>query len=70
MANILSLKTVFSFMSYQSQAILDLQISVKDLQTESDYELRLKDLYCEGKIKALEENFSLEIDSLKTKYQV
>ncbi|XP_032923476.1 cilia- and flagella-associated protein 57 [Catharus ustulatus] len=54
----------------KSQAILDLQISVKDLQTESDYELRLKDLYCEGKIKALEENFSLEIDSLKTKYQI
>ncbi|XP_016155520.1 PREDICTED: LOW QUALITY PROTEIN: cilia- and flagella-associated protein 57, partial [Ficedula albicollis] len=52
------------------QAILDLQICVKDLQTESEYELRLKDLYCEGKIKALEENFTLEIDSLKTKYQI
>ncbi|KAL2301784.1 hypothetical protein Nmel_011180 [Mimus melanotis] len=54
----------------KSQAILDLQISVKDLQTESDYELRLKDLYCEGKIKALEENFTQEIDSLKTKHQI
>ncbi|NXS78086.1 CFA57 protein, partial [Erpornis zantholeuca] len=54
----------------KNQAILDLQICLKDLQTESDYELRLKDMYCEGKIKALEENFTQEIDSLKTKYQV
>ncbi|XP_068879220.1 cilia- and flagella-associated protein 57 [Aphelocoma coerulescens] len=54
----------------KSQAILDLQICVKDLQTESDYELRLKDMYCEGKIKALEENFAQEVDSLKTKHQI
>ncbi|XP_064521570.1 cilia- and flagella-associated protein 57 isoform X2 [Pseudopipra pipra] len=53
----------------KSQAILDLQICVKDLQTESDYELRLKDLYCTGKIKALEENFTQEIDSLKAQHQ-
>ncbi|XP_048168843.1 cilia- and flagella-associated protein 57 isoform X1 [Corvus hawaiiensis] len=54
----------------KTQAILDLQICVKDLQTESDYELRLKDMYCEGKIKALEENFAQEVDSLKTKHQI
>ncbi|XP_017680257.1 PREDICTED: cilia- and flagella-associated protein 57 [Lepidothrix coronata] len=54
----------------KSQAILDLQICVKDLQTESDYELRLKDLYCTGKIKALEENFTQEIDSLKAQHQI
>ncbi|NXK61399.1 CFA57 protein, partial [Sylvietta virens] len=54
----------------KSQAIQDLQICVKDLQTESDYELRLKDMYCEGKIKALEENFTQEIDSLKTKHKI
>ncbi|NXK97716.1 CFA57 protein, partial [Formicarius rufipectus] len=54
----------------KSQAILDLQICVKDLQTESDYELHLKDLYCTGKIKALEENFTQEIDSLKAKHQI
>ncbi|NWV96642.1 CFA57 protein, partial [Machaerirhynchus nigripectus] len=54
----------------KSQAILDLQACVKDLQTESDYELRLKDMYCEGKIKVLEENFTQEIDSLKTKHQI
>ncbi|NXW67652.1 CFA57 protein, partial [Hirundo rustica] len=54
----------------KSQAIQDLQICVRDLQTESDYELRLKDMYCEGKIKVLEEKFTQEIDSLKTKYQI
>ncbi|XP_071420692.1 cilia- and flagella-associated protein 57 isoform X1 [Pithys albifrons albifrons] len=54
----------------KSQAILDLQICVKDLQTESDYELHLKDMYCTGKIKALEESFTQEIDSLKAKHQI
>ncbi|NWZ34085.1 CFA57 protein, partial [Brachypodius atriceps] len=54
----------------KSQAIQELQICVRDLQTESDYELRLKDMYCEGKIKVLEENFTQEIDSLKTKHQI
>uniref|UniRef100_A0A8C5TMF2 Cilia and flagella associated protein 57 n=1 Tax=Malurus cyaneus samueli TaxID=2593467 RepID=A0A8C5TMF2_9PASS len=54
----------------KSQAILDLQICVKDLQTESDYELRLKDMYFDGKIKSLEENFTREIDLLKNKYQL
>uniref|UniRef100_A0A8C3R6X7 Cilia and flagella associated protein 57 n=1 Tax=Cyanoderma ruficeps TaxID=181631 RepID=A0A8C3R6X7_9PASS len=52
------------------KAIQDLQICVRDLQTESEYELRLKDMYCEGKIKALEENFTQEINSLKTKHQI
>ncbi|NXQ57490.1 CFA57 protein, partial [Anthoscopus minutus] len=52
------------------QAILDLQICVRDLKTESDYELRLKDMYYEGKIKALEENFTQKIDSLITKHQI
>ncbi|NWV22767.1 CFA57 protein, partial [Origma solitaria] len=54
----------------KSRAILDLQICVKDLQTESDYELRLKDMYCDGKIKALEENFTKAIDALNTKHQI
>ncbi|NXG56788.1 CFA57 protein, partial [Hemiprocne comata] len=54
----------------KSQTILDLQIHVKELQTESDYQLRLKDVYCNEKIKELEENFTQEIGSLKTKYQI
>lgn len=50
--------------------MLDLQIHVKELQTENDYQLRLKDMYCNEKIKELEENFTQEISSLKTKHQV
>ncbi|XP_049664246.1 cilia- and flagella-associated protein 57 [Accipiter gentilis] len=54
----------------KSQAMLDLQIHVKELQTENDYQLRLKDMYCNEKIKELEENFTQEISSLKTKHQI
>ncbi|XP_009285547.2 PREDICTED: cilia- and flagella-associated protein 57 [Aptenodytes forsteri] len=54
----------------KSQAMLDLQIRVKELQTENDYQLRLKDMYCDEKIKELEENFTQEIGSLKTKHQI
>lgn len=50
--------------------MLDLQIRVKELQTENDYQLRLKDMYFNEKIKELEENFMQEISSLKTKHQV
>ncbi|KAF1553582.1 Cilia- and flagella-associated protein 57, partial [Eudyptula albosignata] len=54
----------------KSQAMLDLQIRVKELQTENDYQLRLKDMYCDEKIKELEENFTQEIGSLKTEHQI
>ncbi|NXJ89257.1 CFA57 protein, partial [Corythaixoides concolor] len=54
----------------KSQAMLDLQLRVKELQTENDYQLSLKDMYCNEKIKELEENFTQEIVSLKTKQQI
>ncbi|NXT45627.1 CFA57 protein, partial [Pluvianellus socialis] len=54
----------------KSQAMLDLQIRVKELQTENDYQLFLKDIYCNEKIKELEKNFTQEIVSLKTKHQI
>ncbi|XP_028939823.1 cilia- and flagella-associated protein 57, partial [Antrostomus carolinensis] len=54
----------------KSRAILDLQIRVKELQAENDYQLRLKDMYCNEKVKKLEENFTQEIGSLKTKHQI
>ncbi|NWX48456.1 CFA57 protein, partial [Steatornis caripensis] len=54
----------------KSQAMLDLQLRVKELQIESDYQLRLKDMYCNEKIKELENNFTQELGSLKTKHQV
>ncbi|KAM9008065.1 cilia- and flagella-associated protein 57 isoform 2-T2 [Ara ararauna] len=53
----------------KSQAMLDLQIRVKELQTENYYQLSLKDMYYNEKIKELEDNFTQEISSLKTKHQ-
>ncbi|XP_069719000.1 cilia- and flagella-associated protein 57 [Phaenicophaeus curvirostris] len=60
---------VRSDMEEKSQAMLDLQLHVKELQTENDYQLRFKDICCEEKIKELEDKFAQEIDSLKTKHQ-
>ncbi|KFO93144.1 WD repeat-containing protein 65, partial [Buceros rhinoceros silvestris] len=54
----------------KNQAVLDLQTRVKELQTENYYQLRLKDMYCNEKIKELEETFTAEIDSFKTKHQI
>ncbi|NXW55507.1 CFA57 protein, partial [Eurystomus gularis] len=53
----------------KNQAMLDLQIRVKELQTENYYQLRLKDMYYNEKIKELEVNFTQEMGSLKTKHQ-
>ncbi|NXX92164.1 CFA57 protein, partial [Centropus bengalensis] len=54
----------------KSQAVLDLQLRVRELQTENDCQLRFKDIYCNDKIKELEENFTQEISSLKKEYQI
>ncbi|XP_065602497.1 cilia- and flagella-associated protein 57 [Cyrtonyx montezumae] len=54
----------------KNRAMLELQIRVKELQTENDYQLRLKDMSCYEKIKELEETFTQEIDSLKNKHQI
>ncbi|NXV71523.1 CFA57 protein, partial [Atlantisia rogersi] len=54
----------------KSQAMVDLQIRVKELQTENDYQLSLKDMYCNEKIKELEDKFTQEIASLQTKHQI
>ncbi|XP_040421976.1 cilia- and flagella-associated protein 57 isoform X2 [Cygnus olor] len=54
----------------KSQAMLDLQIRVKELQTENDYQLHLKDMNYNEKIKELKDIFTQEIGSLKTKHQL
>ncbi|NXX21492.1 CFA57 protein, partial [Podargus strigoides] len=59
-----------SDMEEKTQAMLDLQIRVKELQMENDYRLCLKDMSCNEKIRELEENFTQEIGSLKTEYQI
>ncbi|XP_072199610.1 cilia- and flagella-associated protein 57 [Excalfactoria chinensis] len=53
----------------KSRAMLDLQIRVSELQTENDYQLRLKDMSYSEKIKELEETFTQELESLKNKHQ-
>ncbi|XP_032302082.1 cilia- and flagella-associated protein 57 isoform X2 [Coturnix japonica] len=53
----------------KSRAMLDLQIRVSELQTENDYQLRLKDISYTEKIKELEETFTQELESLKNKHQ-
>ncbi|NWI19707.1 CFA57 protein, partial [Crypturellus soui] len=54
----------------KGQALLDLQIRVKELQTENAYQLRLKDMNCNEKIKEIKEIFTQEIDCLKTKHEI
>ncbi|NXP45592.1 CFA57 protein, partial [Heliornis fulica] len=54
----------------KSQAILDLQMHVKELQAENDYQLCLKDMYCNEKIKEVEDKFTQEISSLQTKHEI
>eukprot|EP00075_Anas_platyrhynchos_P029288 XP_027318541.1 cilia- and flagella-associated protein 57 isoform X2 [Anas platyrhynchos] len=54
----------------KSQAMLDLQIRVKELQTENDYQLRLKDMNYNEKMKELKDIFTKELGSLKTKHQI
>ncbi|NWH70118.1 CFA57 protein, partial [Piaya cayana] len=58
-----------SDMEDKSQAMLDLQVHVKELQIENDYQLLFKDICREEKIKELEDKFAQEIGSLKTKHQ-
>ncbi|XP_067997149.1 cilia- and flagella-associated protein 57 [Melanerpes formicivorus] len=58
-----------SDMEEKNQAMMDLQIHVKNLQAENAYQLHFKDIYYNGKIRELKKNFTQEIDSLKSKHQ-
>ncbi|XP_064003867.1 cilia- and flagella-associated protein 57 isoform X2 [Pogoniulus pusillus] len=59
-----------SDMKEKNQAMLDLHIRVKNLQAKYDYELHFKDIHYNEKIKELEEHFTQEIGSLKSKHQI
>ncbi|NWU97125.1 CFA57 protein, partial [Upupa epops] len=54
----------------KNQAMLDLQIRLKHLQTETYYQLHLKDMDCNEKTKLLKDNFTQEIGSLKAEHQI
>ena len=48
----------------------DLKTRVDELKLENDYQLRLKDMNYNEKIKELTEKFIQEMEALKTKNQV
>ncbi|XP_055738651.1 cilia- and flagella-associated protein 57 [Salvelinus fontinalis] len=54
----------------KNQIMMELKTRVKELKMENEYQLRLKDMNYNEKIKDLSEKFVQEIESLKTKNQV
>lgn len=50
--------------------MVELNTRVNELKTENQYQLRLKDISYNEKIKELTEKFIQEMESLKTKNQV
>ncbi|KAK9404362.1 cilia- and flagella-associated protein 57 [Crotalus adamanteus] len=57
-------------MEEKSQIMLELKTRVEELKMENEYQLRLKDMNYNEKIKELTEKFIQEMESLKTKNQV
>ncbi|KAG7481579.1 hypothetical protein MATL_G00068090 [Megalops atlanticus] len=54
----------------KNQLMLELKTRVDELKMENEYQLRLRDMNYNEKLKELTEKFIQEIDSLKTKNQV
>lgn len=54
----------------QSQQMLDLKMNVEELHMENEYQLRLKDMSYNEKIRELTASFNQQIHSLKTILQV
>lgn len=54
----------------QNNQMAELKQRVQELQTENEYQLRLKDMSYNEKIKELTEKFIEEMEALKTKNQV
>ncbi len=57
-------------MSLQNSMMAELKTRVDELKMENEYQLRLKDMNYNEKIKELTEKFIQEMESLKTKNQV
>ena len=60
---------MFSFV-FQNSMMAELKTRVDELKMENEYQLRLKDMNYNEKIKELTEKFIQEMESLKTKNQV
>ncbi|XP_074859320.1 cilia- and flagella-associated protein 57 [Carettochelys insculpta] len=57
-------------MEEKTQVMLELKTRVEELKMENEYQLRLKDMTYNEKMKELTEKFIQEMESLKTKNQV
>ena len=55
---------------FQNSMMAELKTRVEELKMENEYQLRLKDMNYNEKIKELTEKFIQEMESLKTKNQV
>lgn len=55
---------------FQSQQMLELKMSVEELRMENEYQLRLKDMNYNEKLRELTVKFNQQIKSLKTMQQV
>jgi len=55
---------------FQNTTMAELKTRVEELRMENDYQLRLKDMTYNEKIKELTEKFIQEMESMKTKNQV
>jgi len=60
---------VFLFV-LQAQNMLELKMRLEEMQMENEYQLRLKDMSYNEKLKELSEKFTQEVESLKTTQQV
>lgn len=64
-------KVLYGFYrSFKNSMMAELKTRVEELKMENEYQLRLKDMNYNEKIKELTEKFIQEMESLKTKNQV
>lgn len=54
----------------QTQNMLELKMRLEELQMENEYQLRLKDMNYNEKMKELSDKFTQQIESLKSHQQV
>lgn len=55
---------------FQTQNTLELKMHLEELQMENEYQLRLKDMSYNEKMKEISDKFTRQIESLKTAQQV
>ena len=65
-----NLQALNELLNFQNTMMSELKTRVDELKTENEYQLRLKDMNYNEKIKELTEKFIQEMESLKTKNTV